>query len=562
MAYVHVIVFEAQSLPLDSNYLMTDSTLLHELIHLSANRTPNSPALTYGKLTLSYAELQNAITGFASGLMSLGLQRGERVAIYLEKRFETVIASFGTPAAGGVFVPINPLLKAEQVGYILRDCNVRVLVTSPERLELVRETLLECHDLRHIVLTDSTESLATGGMLNICNWTDILSQRPTAGHRVIDTDMLGILYTSGSTGKPKGVVLSHRNMVAGAKSVASYLENRPDDTLLAALPLSFDAGFSQLTTAFLVGARIVLLNYLLPRDVVRALERENVTGLTAVPPLYLQLTQLEWPTTITEHLRYFANTGGRMPRETLTALRQRLPKSKPFLMYGLTEAFRSTYLPPSEVDKRPDSIGKAIPNAEILVLREDGSPCAPNEPGELVHRGALVGMGYWNDPEKTAERYKQLPVHAPGREAGLVLPEIAVFSGDTVRMDEEGFLYFIGRRDEMMKTSGYRVSPTEVEEVLYATRMVGECVAFGVDDDRLGQTIQVIATPPAGGALNVEALLTECRVRMPAYMIPAGVDVREGPLPRNPNGKIDRKTLSTAWVEQKNSQPSFLPVKE
>ncbi|PKO46726.1 MAG: acyl-CoA ligase (AMP-forming), exosortase A system-associated [Betaproteobacteria bacterium HGW-Betaproteobacteria-4] len=531
---------------------MTDSTLLHELIHLSANRSPDSPALTYGKLTLSYAELQNATAGFASGLMSLGLQRGERVAIYLEKRFETVVASFGTPAAGGVFVPINPLLKAEQVGYILRDCNVRVLVTSPERLELVRETLLECHDLRHIVLTDSTESLATGGTLNICDWTYILSQPPTAGHRIIDTDMLGILYTSGSTGKPKGVVLSHRNMVAGAKSVASYLENRADDTLLAALPLSFDAGFSQLTTSFLVGARVILLNYLLPRDVVRALEREKVTGLTAVPPLYLQLTQLEWPSTITEHLRYFANTGGRMPRETLTALRQRLPKSKPFLMYGLTEAFRSTYLPPSEVDQRPDSIGKAIPNAEILVLREDGSPCAPNEPGELVHRGALVGMGYWNDPEKTAERYKPLPAHAPGREAGLVLPEIAVFSGDTVRMDEEGFLYFIGRRDEMMKTSGYRVSPTEVEEVLYATRMVGECVAFGVDDDRLGQSIQVIATPPAGGTLNVDALLAECRARMPAYMVPGGIDVREGPLPRNPNGKIDRKTLSTVWVEQQN----------
>jgi acyl-CoA synthetase (AMP-forming)/AMP-acid ligase II len=170
-------------------------------------------------------------------------------------------------------------------------------------------------------------------------------------------------------------------------------------------------------------------------------------------------------------------------------------------MYGLTEAFRSTFLPPAEVDRRPDSIGKAIPNAEILVLREDGSPCAPNEPGELVHRGALVGMGYWNDPEKTAERYKPLPVHAPGREAGLVLPELAVFSGDTVRMDEEGFLYFIGRRDEMMKTSGYRVSPTEVEEILYATRMVGECVAFGVDNDRLGQAIQVIATPPTDGCL-------------------------------------------------------------
>ena len=343
-------------------------------------------------------------------------------------------------------------------------------------------------------------------------------------------------------------MLSHRNMVAGAKSVASYLENGPNDTLLAALPLSFDAGFSQLTTAFHAGARVVLLNYLLPRDVLKALEREKVTGLTAVPPLYIQLAQLEWPAEITEHLRYFANTGGRMPRDTLAALRQRLPKTLPFLMYGLTEAFRSTFLPPEEVDRRPDSIGKAIPNAEILVLREDGSPCAPNEAGELVHRGALVGMGYWNDPEKTAERYKPLPPHSPGREAGLVLPELAVFSGDTVRMDEEGFLYFVGRRDEMMKTSGYRVSPTEVEEILYETKMVGECVAFGVEHSTLGQVIQVIATPPDSGELNTAVLLAECRSRMPAYMVPAGIEVRPGPLPRNPNGKIDRKTLSSEFV--------------
>ena len=244
-----------------------------------------------------------------------------------------------------------------------------------------------------------------------------------------------------------------------------------------------------------------------------------------------------------EHLRYFANTGGRMPREILAALRKRLPGTKPYLMYGLTEAFRSTYLPPEEVDRRPDSIGKAIPNAEILVLREDGTPCAPNEPGELVHRGALVGMGYWNDPERTAERYKPLPLHAPGREAGLVVPEVAVFSGDTVRMDDEGFLYFVGRRDEMIKTSGYRVSPTEVEEVLYGTKLVGECVAFGVDHPVLGQAIHVIATPRAGDKLDAAALLAECRARMPAYMVPAVIEVREGPLPRNQNGKIDRKKL-------------------
>ncbi|MDB5893279.1 MAG: acyl-CoA ligase (AMP-forming), exosortase system-associated, partial [Rhodoferax sp.] len=369
-------------------------------------------------------------------------------------------------------------------------------------------------------------------------------------HRVIDVDMAAILYTSGSTGKPKGVVLSHRNMVAGAKSVASYLRNHADDTLLAALPLSFDAGFSQLTTAFHAGARVVLLNYLMPRDVLKAMEREKVTGLTDVPPLYNQLTHLEWPKPIGDHLRYFANTGGRMPGETLTLLRERVPKAQPFLMYGLTEAFRSTYLPPDEVDRRPDSIGKAIPNAEILVLREDGSPCAPDEPGELVHRGALVGMGYWNDAEKTAERYKLLAADAPGRQAGLQLPEYAVFSGDTVRQDAEGFLYFIGRRDEMIKSSGYRISPTEVEEVLYATRLVGECVAFGVEHPTWGQAVQVIATAPDGAMLDTAALLAACRSRMPAYMVPAGVEVVGGPLPRNPNGKIDRKLLSTGWAER------------
>ena len=536
---------------------MTDAFLLPDLIASSAAHKPEAVALTYGKQSMRYADLQQSIEGFVSGLRSLGLQRGERIAIYLEKRFETVIASFGATAAGCVFVPLNPLLKPDQVAYIMRDCNVRALITSNERLPLLAPVLEACHDLRHVVLINA-EALPPStnqvpGPVTQLRWDDLLKAPAQAGHRVIDTDMAAILYTSGSTGKPKGVVLSHRNMVAGAKSVASYLENTADDTLLAALPLSFDAGFSQLTTAFHAGARVVLLNYLMPRDVLKALERERVTGLTAVPPLYIQLAQLEWPAGITEHLRYFANTGGRMPRETLAALRTRMPQTKPYLMYGLTEAFRSTYLPPDEVDKRPDSIGKAIPNAEILVLREDGSPCAPNEPGELVHRGALVGMGYWNDHEKTAERYKPLPANTPGREAGLVLPELAVFSGDTVRMDEEGFLYFIGRRDEMMKTSGYRVSPTEVEEVLYATRLVGECVAFGVDHATLGQAIQVIATPPEGGSLDATALLAECRKLMPAYMVPAHIDVRDGPLPRNPNGKIDRKTLSTEWIEKQNA---------
>lgn len=533
--------------------MISESTLLHELMGCAAARSPGAPALTYGSSSLDYAALHQQTLAFAAGVVDLGLQRGERVGIYLEKRFETVVTSFGAAAAGGVFVPMNPLLKPEQVGFIARDCDVRILVTSPDRLQLLLPVLSQCPELRHVVVTEGSlaADLNVGAGVGLLRWRELLKSPPRAGYRVVDTDVVSILYTSGSTGRPKGVVLSHRNMVAGAKSVAGYLENSSSDTLLAALPLSFDAGFSQLTTAFHVGARVVLLNYLLPKDVLKTMERERVTCLTAVPPLYIQLSQLDWPAAVGEHLRYFANTGGRMPQETLRALRQRVPRAKPFLMYGLTEAFRSTYLPPEQVDQRPDSIGKAIPNAEILVLREDGTECKADEPGELVHRGALVGQGYWNDAEKTAERYKLLPAGIGGRQSGLMLPEYAVFSGDTVRRDSEGYLYFIGRRDEMMKTSGYRVSPTEVEEVLYATQMVGECVAFGVDHPSLGQAIQVVASGADGSAmLDVAALLAVCKQRMPAYMVPSGVEPMAGPLPRNPNGKIDRKLLSTAWLDR------------
>jgi acyl-CoA ligase (AMP-forming) (exosortase A-associated) len=528
---------------------MKSATLLHELVFSAAERDGAATALTAGAHTLCYAELASACDSVASGLVRFGLARGERVAIYLDKRPEFVAASFGTTAAGGTLVPLNPLLKPEQIGHILRDCNVRVLITSAERLLLLSDTLAHCHDLRQVVVTGTIEQLPAFEGVSTHRWQELIDASPTSGSRVIDTDMAAILYTSGSTGRPKGVVLSHRNLVAGAQSVSHYLDNRADDVLLAALPLSFDAGFSQLTTAFHAGARVVLLNYLLPRDILKAVARERVTGLTAVPPLWIQLAKLDWPDGSDSHLRYFANTGGRMPAETLAALRARLPRTRPYLMYGLTEAFRATYLPPEQVDARPDSIGKAIPNAEVLVLREDGSECAPNEPGELVQRGPLVAMGYWNDAEKTGERFRPLPAHLACRCDGLVLPEIAVFSGDTVRRDEDGYLYFIGRRDEMIKTSGYRVSPTEIEEVLYATRMVGECVAFGLPDTNLGQAIHAVVTPVRDD-VDVAALLAECRARMPAYMVPTRIEVRSGPLPRNPNGKIDRKALAAHAGEE------------
>jgi acyl-CoA ligase (AMP-forming) (exosortase A-associated) len=528
-----------------------EATLLHELPLLGAERSPDAAALRDDDGCVTYAELAEQIRGFSAGLSDLGVGRSERVAIYLDKRRETVVASFGAPAHGAVFVPVNPLLKPEQVAYILRDCSVRVLVTSGERLRALAPVLAQCPDLRQIVVVGGSGASEPSGRCAMLRWDELLSTAPQGSHRVVDTDMVGILYTSGSTGRPKGVVLSHRNMVAGAKSVASYLGNHEGDVLLAALPLSFDAGFSQLTTAFHAGASVVLLNYLLPKDVVKAAARHRVTGITAVPPLWIQLTQVSWPEEAAGQLRYFANTGGRMPFETLKRLRILLPHAKPYLMYGLTEAFRATYLPPEEVDRRPDSIGKAIPNSEVLVLRADGTPCDADEPGELVQRGALVAQGYWNDPEKTAERFRVLP----RRESGLVIPEIAVFSGDTVRRDADGFIYFIGRSDEMIKSSGYRISPNEVEEVLYGTQLIGECAAFGVPHPALGETVAVVVTPAEAQPLELGRLQALCRERLPAYMVPSEIVVRAGPLPRNSNGKIDRKSLS---AEHRQSMQGLL----
>lgn len=516
---------------------MTD--LVHALIETSAESTPGAIALAHKRSALDYSELLHGVQRFARSAVASGVARSDRVAVYLEKRPETVITMFGAAAAGAVFVPINPVLKPEQVAYILQDCNVRVLVTSAERLQTLKEALASCSDLGAVVVTG--EYAGQVAHCGVVQWNEMVSERSErAPHRIVDSDMAAILYTSGSTGKPKGVVLSHRNIVAGAKSVAEYLGNTADDRVLAVLPLSFDYGMSQLTTAFLRGACAVLINYLVPRDIVTAVAHEKITGLAAVPPLWIQLAQLDWPAGVDEHLRYITNSGGKMPLATLQALREKLPRTKPYLMYGLTEAFRSTYLPPAELERRPESMGKAIPNAEVMVVREDGTPCVAGEPGELVHRGALVSLGYWNDPEKTAERFKP----APAQPSGLTMAEIAVWSGDTVKTDEDGFLYFVSRRDEMIKTSGYRVSPTEIEEVIYSTRLVGEAAAFGVPHDTLGQAIVVIAAAKAGEKLEAEALLSECKKHLPAFMLPLHIEIREGALPRNPNGKIDRKRLS------------------
>jgi acyl-CoA ligase (AMP-forming) (exosortase A-associated) len=538
------------------------SQLIHALLFDRAEHQPDAQALGAHGVAMSYRELAARTRAFAGAAVAAGVGRLDRVAVWLDKRVETVVSIMGAAAAGAVFVPINPVLRAAQAAHILGDAQARLLVTSADRWASLSPWLATLPGLRCVVLAPTSRSQPASadpsstaaavaadagpaggdaaGAPTVLDVETFMRGQGVAPHRVIDADMAAILYTSGSTGQPKGVVLSHRNLVAGARSVAAYLGNTPDDRILAVLPLSFDYGLSQLTTAFASGACVVLHNHLLAADVVRAVARERITGLAAVPPLWIQLAGLAWPAAAGQSLRYFTNSGGAMPTATLAALRARLPRARPFLMYGLTEAFRSTYLPPEEIDRRPDSIGRAIPNAEVLVVRADGSECAVDEPGELVHRGALVALGYWNDPQRTAERFRPLP----GQRPELVLPELAVWSGDTVRRDAEGFLYFIGRRDEMIKTSGYRVSPTEVEEVLYRSGRVAEAAACGVAHPVLGQAIVVVAQPAPGATADSAALLALCRETLPGYMLPTRIDWCDAPLPRNANGKIDRRLLA------------------
>lgn len=516
------------------------SQLLHELILHTAMLHPGAVALAHRATSATYESLARDIEAVAGGLIRAGLARQERVAVYLPKQIENVQTMFAAARAGGVFVPVNPLLKPDQVAHILRDCNVRILVTSATRARELTRVLTRCDDLRTLVLVGDDPGLCDlPAALQVLSWTALGRAEALAAHRVIDTDMAAILYTSGSTGRPKGVVLSHRNMVTGAHSVASYLENVREDRILAVLPFSFDYGFSQLSTAFSVGACAVLLDYLLPQDVLRAVARERITGLAGVPPLWAQLAQRRWPEEAAASLRYLTNSGGAMPGATLAALRRSLPNTRPYLMYGLTEAFRSTYLDPEEVERRPDSIGKAIPNAEILVVDAEGRPCAPGQPGELVHRGSLVAMGYWNDPDKTAARFKP----APNQDPGLVIDELAVWSGDTVRADEEGFLYFIGRADDMIKSSGYRISPTEIEEVAYASGQVAEAAAVGIAHPALGQAVALAAVPNVAGQAATEALIEYMKGELAGFMLPTHVEWCES-LPRNPNGKVDRRRIA------------------
>jgi acyl-CoA ligase (AMP-forming) (exosortase A-associated) len=463
--------------------------------------------------SLDYAGLDATVGSLAAHLAERAAP-GDRIASWLPKTRTACLMVLACARAGLVHVPVNPVLKRAQVAHILADSGARLLITQP-----ARAALLEADDMPADCMVVAEADLGAHSS----------PLPPSSG----DTDALAaLLYTSGSTGRPKGVMLSHANLWFGAISVAHYLGLAPEDRTLAVLPLSFDAGLNQLLSTWAAGAVAVPLDYLVAADVVRAVERHDVTVLAGVPPLWLQLAEANWPAETAARPRVLSATGGRMPAPLVRRLRSLFPQASLTLMYGLTEAFRSTRLDPALVDAHPESIGRAIPFAEVMVVKPDGRLAADDEAGELVHTGPLVGQGYWHDAERTALRFRPAP--AASRLGGT-----AVWSGDTVMRGADGLLRFVGRDDEMIKVSGNRVSPTEVEEAAIASGAVAEAVALGVPDERLGQAIRLVVR----GSGDEAVLLAHFKAELPGFQQPREV-IWVDELPRNPNGKLDRAAIA------------------
>lgn len=519
--------------------------LIHHLLENSIINYSDKIAVKHDDKHVTYQELLEDSRKMGSLVKRFGISKGERVGILLDKSIEQVVAFFGTSFADAVSAFINPVLKKEQIEHIIRDCDAKLLICTKREWERNKVDV----PLKIIYMDETIKEGVEKGN-NVAWWQNVKKESDARDQKSvrISDDIANIIYTSGSTGKPKGVVITHRNLIEGAEIVSSYLEITENDKIISVLPFNFDYGLNQLTTSILKGGTLVLHKFFLANDLLRVLEKEKITGLAGMNPIWVKIFNEKFQATRQydfSHLRYLTNSGGKVPESTVRKMQAFFPQTKIYLMYGLTEAFRSTYLPPEEIDRRPNSIGKAIPNVEILVLNEKGEECKPGEVGELVHRGALITRGYWNDPEKTEKIFrKNLLLKDQSH-----LNETVVFSGDFVMQDEDGFLYYVSRKDSMIKTMGYRVSPTEVEESLMKLDGVVDAVVFGKEIETSDQII-VALIQSNSKEMDEKTLMALCRKTLPEYMVPKEFHF-EKEFPKTANGKVDRSLLQKKWGGQR-----------
>jgi acyl-CoA ligase (AMP-forming) (exosortase A-associated) len=510
-------------------FSFTVSDLFEKNLELNASRT----ALVLKDEVVTYGELNQRVNRAAAGLHSAGIVRGDRIGIHLPKSIDEIVATLAAARLGAVFVNINYQWVSHQLEYIVRDCQIRALFTDARRANQIAQSPL-AGEIDAIIVRGQTPDHP-----RMISWDGLPDPGFVPPNPSIDADLAALLYTSGSTGSPKGVMFSHRNIVLGARSVAKYLNNTSEDRILSLLPFSFDYGLNQVMTMFLVGGTVVLQPVALPAEIAKTVVTAQVTGVALVAPSWVQLVRYlqEVPVKFPA-LRYITNSGGKIPLRTLEAMPAVFPGVDIYLMYGLTEAFRSTYLPPHLFAGKMGSIGRAIPNTEIFVVDPERGVCGPGGQGELIHRGGLISMGYWNNQAATDEKLKVNEHLRP-----LIGDEKVLHSGDTVRIDDDGFLWYVGREDAMIKCSGFRMSPTEIEDLLCTHPEVTEAVAFGEDSEELGQVVHAAVSSRQEAGLDLENLQRFCLENMPKYMVPRKLHHFPRVMPRTGNGKIDRQSV-------------------
>lgn len=510
--------------------------LVNFFLEDSAKKRPDKVALVIKDDRYTYRDIDEMSDRVAAALVSDGLGRGERAVVLLENSMEAVVSIFGVLKAGGVFLMVNPSTKEEKLAYILNNCRASALISSIQRIDSVRTACAGTPSLKAVYLAGEKTGVPAAPLKRTASLTEILQGggSDAIAQRSIDADLATVIYTSGSTGNPKGVMMTHLNMVTAANSITGYLENTEDDIILNTLPLSFDYGLYQVLMAFKTGATVILeKSFTYPYKIINTLMEERVTGFPIVPTISAILLQMDsLKSHRFERLRYITNTADALPLSHIHRLRKLFPRTRIFSMYGLTECKRVSYLPPDELDARPASVGKAIPNTEVYIVDENGSRVGPGVIGELVVRGSHVMRGYWEMPEETAKKLR------PGETSG----ETVLYTGDLFKTDPDGYLYFVARRDNVIKSRGEKVSPKEVENVLYEIDSVVEAAVIGEPDPIYGQSIKAFIVLKDGSALTETEILAFCSRHLEDHMVPQRIEfVKE--LPKTDTGKIKKTDL-------------------